>query len=46
MLWQIGDHRAKDTDPGKNVWTPVRSVHAAISLVEVCRHTCHDIIAT
>lgn len=34
MLWQIGDHRENDTDPGKIAWTPVRFVHAAISLVE------------
>ena len=35
VLWGIGDHRADDADPGKIAWTPVRSVHAAISLVEL-----------
>lgn len=49
MLWGIGDHKADDADPGKIVWTPARSVHAAIFLVELpqlLRHTYHGIIAT
>lgn len=35
MLWVVEDHRANDIDPGKIVWTPVKPVHAAISLAEL-----------